>query len=194
MSQKNFESTLASEPLLNEEAVVEAAAAEAVALARAASEAVREVVQMVQNNNHQPVIRQNKGVDSYLANQILRTEIQVNSPDGYANDALLEDLESYGIMDVDGKLDDDAQYTENIAVKSVRQSERRARRTRAAIKAATIVRASQKTATSSKKKRLKGSSPSMNPLGSLWKMTGRRLLTAKEEVEFSEGIQVRLLY
>ncbi|PAN42296.1 hypothetical protein PAHAL_8G140300 [Panicum hallii] len=186
--QRNFESTLASEALLNEEAVVEAAAAEAVALARAAAEAVREVVQMVQNNNHQPVIRQ-KGVDSYLANEILRTEIQLSSPDGYANDVLLEDLESYGIMAVDGELDDDAQCTENIAVKSARQSERRARRTRAAIKAATTVRASQKTATSSKKKRLKGSSPSMNPLGSLWKMTGRRLLTAKEEVEFSEGIQ-----
>ncbi|RCV38075.1 hypothetical protein SEVIR_8G118200v4 [Setaria viridis] len=187
--QRNFESTLASEALLNEEAVVEAAAAEAVALARAAAEAALEVVQMVQNNNHQPVIRQKKVVDSYLANEILRTEIQPSSPDGYANDVLLEDFESYGIMAGGGELDDDAQYTENIAVKSARQSERRARRTRAAIKAATTVRASQKTATSSKKKRPKGSSPSMNPLGSLWKMTGRRLLTAKEEVEFSEGIQ-----
>ncbi|CAN6381204.1 unnamed protein product [Urochloa humidicola] len=187
--QRNFESTFASEALLNEEAVVEAAAAEAVALARAAAELAREIVQMVQNNNQQPVIRQKKGVDSYLANEILRTEIQPGSLDGYANDVLLEDLESYGIVAAGAELDDDAHYTENIAVKSARQSERRARRTRAAIKAATTVRASQKAATSSKKKRLKGSSPSMNPLGSLWKMTGRRLLTAKEEVEFSEGIQ-----
>ncbi|OEL26609.1 RNA polymerase sigma factor sigB [Dichanthelium oligosanthes] len=186
--QRNFESILESEALLNEEAIVEAAAAEAVALARAAAEAAREVVQMVQNNNHQPVIRKNKGVDSYLANEILRTEMQSSSPNGYINDVLLEDLESYGIVAADG-IDDDAQYTENIAVKSARQSERRARRTRAAIKAATTVRASQKTSTSSKKKRSKGSSPSMNPLGSLWKMTGRKLLTAKEEVEFSEGIQ-----
>ncbi|CAN6362902.1 unnamed protein product [Urochloa humidicola] len=187
--QRNFESTFASEALLNEEAVVEAAAAEAVALARAAAELAREIVQMVQNNNQQPVIRQKKGVDSYLANEIRRTEIQPGSLDGYANDVLLEDLESYGIVAAGAELDDDAHYTENIAVKSARQSERRARRTRAAIKAATTVRASQKAATSSKKKRLKGSSPSMNPLGSLWKMTGRRLLTAKEEVEFSEGIQ-----
>ncbi|CAO2148784.1 unnamed protein product [Urochloa humidicola] len=144
---------------------------------------------MAQNNNQQPVIRQKKGADSYLANEILRTEIQPSSVDGYANDVLLEDLESYVIVAADGELDDDAHYTENIAVKSARQSERRARGTRAAIKAATTIRASQKAATSSKKKRLKGSSPSMNPLGSLWKMTGRRLLTAKEEVEFSEGIQ-----
>ncbi|CAO2141564.1 unnamed protein product [Urochloa humidicola] len=185
--QRNFESTFASEALLNEEAVVEAAAAEAVALARAAAEAAREIVQMVHNNNQQPVIRQKKGADSYLANEILRTEIQ---PSSYlANDVLLEDLDSCGIVAADGELDDDAHYTENIAVKSARQSERRARRTRAAIKAATTVRASQKAATSSKKKRLKGSSHSMNPLGSLWKMTGRKLLTAEEEVEFSEGIQ-----
>ncbi|XP_066337033.1 RNA polymerase sigma factor sigB-like [Miscanthus floridulus] len=187
--QRNFEATLASEALLNEEAVVEAAAAEAVALARAAAEAAQEVVQMVQKNNHQPIIRQKKGVDNYLANEILRTEMQSSSPDMYANNPLMEDLESYGIMASEDELDAYAQYTENIAVKSARQSERRARRTRAAIKASTTLRASQKAASSSKKKRSKGSSSSMNPLGSLWKMTGRRLLTAKEEVEFSEGIQ-----
>jgi hypothetical protein len=146
---------------------------------------------MVQKNNHQPVIRQKKGVDNYLANEILRTEMQSSSPDMYANNPLMEDLESYGIM---ASEDAYAQYTENIAVKSARQSERRARRTRAAIKASTTLRASQKAASSSKKKRSKGSSSSMNPLGSFWKMTGRRLLTAKEEVEFSEGIQVRLYY
>ncbi|XP_062197518.1 RNA polymerase sigma factor sigB [Phragmites australis] len=187
--QRNFESTLASEAHLNEEAVVAAAATEAVALARAAAEASREVVRMVQNNNEQPVVRQKKGVDNYLANEILRTEMESSIPNEYVNDVLLEDIEAYSIMGDEGVLDNDAQHTENIAVKSARQSERRARRTRAAIKAATTVRASQKSATSSKKKRSKGSSSSMNPLGSLWKMTGRRLLTAKEEVEFSEGIQ-----
>jgi len=133
-------------------------------------------------------------VDNYLANEILRIEMQSSSPDMYANNPLMEDLESYGIMASEDELDAYAQYTENIAVKSARQSERRARRTRAAIKASTTLRASQKAASSSKKKRSKGSSSSMNPLGSLWKMTGRRLLTAKEEVEFSEGIQVRLYY
>lgn len=201
MLQRSFESTLASKALLNAEVVVEAAAAEAVALARTAAEAAQEVFQMVQNNNHQSVVRQKKDVDSYLANEILRTEIQPHTPDGYANDVLLKDIESCGFIAADGelntadsKLDNDGQYTENIAVKSARHSERRARRMRAAIKAATTVCALQKSATTSKKKRLKGSSPSMNPLGSLWKMTGRRLLIAKEEVEFSEGIQVRLMY
>lgn len=187
--QRNFEATLASEALLNEEAVVAAAAAEAVALARAAAEAAQEVVQIVQRNNHQPVIRPKKCVDNYLANEILRTEMRSSSPDMYANNPLMEYLDSYGIMDAEDELDAYAQYTENIAVKSARQSERKARRTRAAIKASTTLHASQKVALSSKKKRSKGSSSSMNPLGSLWKMTGRRLLTAKEEVEFSEGIQ-----
>lgn len=202
MLQRNFESTLASEALLNEETLVKAAAVEAVALARAAAEAAQEVVQMAQKNSYQPVVRQKKGVASYLANEILRTEIQPRTPDGYDNDVLVEDIESYGIKapdgeldSADGELDNDTRYMEkNIAVKSARQSERRARRIRAETKAVTSVRASQKSATTSKKKRLKGSSPSMNPLGSLWKMTGRRLLTAKEEVEFSEGIQVRLTY
>nr|CAB3502416.1 unnamed protein product [Digitaria exilis] len=199
--KRNFESTLASEALLNEETLVKAAAVEAVALARAAAEAAQEVVQMAQKNSYQPVVRQKKGVDSYLANEILRTEIQPRTPDGYDNDVLVEDIESYGIKapdgeldSADGELDNDTRYMEkNIAVKSARQSERRARRIRAETKAVTSVRASQKSATTSKKKRLKGSSPSMNPLGSLWKMTGRRLLTAKEEVEFSEGIQAFLV-
>jgi hypothetical protein len=193
--QRNFESKFSSEALLNEEAVVAAAAAEAVALARAAAEAAQEVIRMVQkNNNQQPLIRQKNAVDNYLANEILRTEMKLNSFSEHSNDVLLEDLETYGVMGDEGKLEDNAQYTENIAVKSARQSERRARRTRAAIKAATSVSASQKMTTSSKKKRSKGSSTSMNPLGSLWKMTGRKLLTAKEEVEFSNGIQVALLY
>lgn len=187
--QRNFESTLASEALLDEEAVVAAAAAEAVALARAAAEATQEVLRMVKKDNHQPQNRNLKGMDTYLANKILLIEMQLSNPEEYANDILLGDLESCAIMTAEDEFDNDAHYSQNIAVKSARQSERRARRTRAAIKAATTLRASQKNACPSKKKRSKGSSSSMNPLGSLWKMTGRRLLTAKEEVEFSEGIQ-----
>ncbi|KAL5203601.1 hypothetical protein ABZP36_008472 [Zizania latifolia] len=101
----------------------------------------------------------------------------------------LEEIDSSGILSDEAELENDTQEIHSIAVKSARQTERRARRTRAAIKAATVVCTAQKLATSSKKKRSKGSSSSTNPLGSLWKMTGRRLLTAKEEVEFSKGIQ-----
>lgn len=187
--QRNFESALASEAFLNEEAVVTAAAAEAVALARAAAEAAQEVVHMVQKNSPQPVLREKKAVENYLAKEILRTEMLCSSLDEYSDDVLLEDLESsHGVLNDEVELDDTQDY-KSIAVKSERQSERRARRTRAAIKAATTVRSSQKLASSSKKKRSKGPTTSMNPLGSLWKLTGRKLLTAKEEVELSNGIQ-----
>uniref|UniRef100_A0A453I0M4 RNA polymerase sigma factor n=1 Tax=Aegilops tauschii subsp. strangulata TaxID=200361 RepID=A0A453I0M4_AEGTS len=180
--QRNFESTLASETVLNKEAVVTAAAAEAVALARAAAEAAQEVVHMVQKSSSQPVFRKKGEVENYLAKEILRTEMLSSRANEYS------DGEPYGIPSDEAELDDDTQDADNIAVKSARQSERRARRTRATMKAATIVRSSPKLAASSKKKRSKGPS-TMNPLGSLWKMTGRKLLTAKEEVELSNGIQ-----
>uniref|UniRef100_A0A0D9XRT6 RNA polymerase sigma factor n=1 Tax=Leersia perrieri TaxID=77586 RepID=A0A0D9XRT6_9ORYZ len=187
--QKKIQSALASEAFLNEEAVVTAAAAEAIALARAAAEAAQEVVLMVQNNKKEPNTRPKKAVVNYLANEILRTEMKPNNLDKYGDSTLSENMDSYGILSDEAEVDDDAQDIPSIAVKSARQTERRARRTRAAIKAATIVHNSQKPPSSSKKKRSKGASSSTNPLGSLWKMTGRRLLTAKEEVEFSEGIQ-----
>ncbi|KAF0897408.1 hypothetical protein E2562_036944 [Oryza meyeriana var. granulata] len=185
--QKKIQSALASEAFLNEEAVVTAAAAEAVALARAAAEAAQEVVCMVQNNKNEPNTRPKKAVVNYLAKEILQTEMKPNRLDKYSDGIFSEEIDSYGILSDEAELDGDTQDIPSIAVKSARQTERRARRTRAAIKAATIVRTSQKPATSSKKKRSKGTGT--NPLGSLWKMTGRRLLTAKEEVEFSEGIQ-----
>ncbi|XP_037421060.1 RNA polymerase sigma factor sigB [Triticum urartu] len=185
--QRNFESTLASETVLNKEAVVTAAAAEAVALARAAAEAAQEVVHMVQKSSSQPVFRKKGEVENYLAKEILRTEMLSSRANEYSDGVLSGVLEPYGVLSDEAELDH-TQDADNIAVKSARQLERRARRTRATIKAATIVRSSPKLATSSKKKRSKGPS-TMNPLGSLWKMTGRKLLTAKEEVELSNGIQ-----
>ncbi|KAG8089779.1 hypothetical protein GUJ93_ZPchr0011g28253 [Zizania palustris] len=188
--QKKFESVLASEAFLNEEAVVTAAAAEAVALARAAAEAAHEVVCMVQNNNNEPIARPKKPVINYLAKEVIRMEVEPNSLYKYSDGGIwLEDIDSSGILSDETELENDTQDIHSIAVKSARQTERRARRTRAAIKAANVVCTAQKLATSSKKKRSKGSSSSTNPLGSLWKMTGRRLLTANEEVEFSKGIQ-----
>ncbi|KAE8770743.1 RNA polymerase sigma factor sigB [Hordeum vulgare] len=186
--QRNFESTLASETVLSKEAVVTAAAAEAVALARAAAEAAQEVVHMVQKSSSQPVFRKKGEVENYLAKEILRTEMLSSRAYEYSDGVLSGVLEPYGIPSDEAELDDDKQDAENIAVKSARQSERRARRTRATMKAAITVRGSLKLVTSSKKKRSKGPS-TMNPLGSLWKMTGRKLLTAKEEVELSNGIQ-----
>jgi hypothetical protein len=146
---------------------------------------------MVEKSSSQPVFRKKREVENYLAKEILRTEMLSSRANEYSDGVLSGVLEPYVIPSDEAELDDDTQDADNIAVKSARQSERRARRTRATMKAATIVRSSPKLATSSKKKRSKGPS-TMNPLGSLWKMTGRKLLTAKEEVELSNGIQVRL--
>ncbi|VAI05090.1 unnamed protein product [Triticum turgidum subsp. durum] len=138
---------------------------------------------VLQRNFESTLASEKKGeVENYLAKEILRTEMLSSRANEYS------DGEPYGIPSDEAELDDDTQDADNIAVKSARQSERRARRTRATMKAATIVRSSPKLAASSKKKRSKGPS-TMNPLGSLWKMTGRKLLTAKEEVELSNGIQ-----
>lgn len=106
----------------------------------------------------------------------------------YADACLSEDAGFSSIFSDESEVDDDEQCVQGVAVKSVRQSERRARRVRAAMKAAKSFSGRNPVAASSsaRKKRLKGC---RSPLGCFYKMTGRRLLTAKQEVEFSQGIQ-----
>ncbi|KAL6649656.1 hypothetical protein ACP70R_013880 [Stipagrostis hirtigluma subsp. patula] len=87
----------------------------------------------------------------------------------------------------DGFLAREVLRTEGVvAVRSARRSERRARRVRAAMKAAKSFSIRAPVESSSRKKRLKGC---RNPLACFYKMTGRKLLTAKQEIELSEGIQ-----
>uniref|UniRef100_J3LME6 RNA polymerase sigma factor n=1 Tax=Oryza brachyantha TaxID=4533 RepID=J3LME6_ORYBR len=169
------------EAILNQAAVVAAAAAEAVALARAAAEVAGEVARMAQTDQrHRPdFVTTCDTEDNYLAREILRAE--VGSRARYAEDAGFS-----SIFSDESEIDDDEQCIQGVAVKSVRQSERRARRVRAAMKSAKSFSCRNSVAASSRKKRLKGC---RSPLGCFYKMTGRRLLTAKQEVEFSQGIQ-----
>lgn len=77
-----------------------------------------------------------------------------------------------------------------IAVRSKRQTERKARRIRAAEKAATTV-VSMKSGSTIKKKRSSVQDDRSDPLRYLRGTTSTsRLLTATEEIELSEGIQV----
>ncbi|EAZ26410.1 hypothetical protein OsJ_10293 [Oryza sativa Japonica Group] len=176
------------EAILNQEAVVAAAAAEAVALARAAAEVAGEVVRMSQTEQrHRPdFVTTHDTEDNYLAREILRAEAGLGAR--YADACLSEDAGFSSIFSDESEVDDDEQCVQGVAVKSVRQSERRARRVRAAMKAAKSFSGRNPVAASSsaRKKRLKGC---RSPLGCFYKMTGRRLLTAKQEVEFSQGIQ-----
>ncbi|KAF0932747.1 hypothetical protein E2562_012088 [Oryza meyeriana var. granulata] len=174
------------EAILNQEAVVAAAAAEAVALARAAAEVAGEVARMAQTDQRHRLdfVTTRDTEDSYLKREILRAE--VGSGARYADAGLSEDAGFSSIFSDESEVDDDEQCIQGVAVKSVRLSERRARRVRAAMKAAKSFSGRNPVAAASRKKRLKGC---RSPLGCFYKMTGRRLLTAKQEVEFSQGIQ-----
>ncbi|WVZ56424.1 hypothetical protein U9M48_006960 [Paspalum notatum var. saurae] len=171
------------EALLNQEAVVSAAAAEAVALARSAAELAGEVARMAQKNHQTDAPRRDDAEDSFFAREVLRAEVRWEARS--AGIELLEDEEFGSIFNDESE--DDGQ---SIAVRSARRADRRARRVRAAMKAATCFSSRKPVVGASsslkKKKRSKGC---RNPLGCLFKMTGPRLLTAEQEVEFSKGIQ-----
>ncbi|CAN6289900.1 unnamed protein product [Urochloa humidicola] len=175
------------EALLNKEAMVAAAAAEAVALARAAAEVAGEVARMTQKDHQAdlPLPLRDDTEDSFLVRELHRTEVGWESRRA-AGLELLENDEFSSIFS--GEPEDDGERTEGVvAVKSARRSERRARRVRAAMKAAKPFSTGKPVgASSTSKKRLKGC---RNPLGCFYKMTGPKLLNAKQEVEFSEGIQ-----
>jgi hypothetical protein len=164
--------------------VVTAAAAEAVALARAAAEVAGEVARMVQIES-QPVDVDSHNVpeENYLTREFLRTEVRSR----YSDTSLLDDAGFVSIFSDESESDDDEQGVPGVAVKSARQLERRARRVRAATKLAKSFSDRRPVLASSRKKRVNGC---RNPLGCFYKMSGRRLLTAKQEVELSEGIQV----
>ncbi|XP_066382340.1 RNA polymerase sigma factor sigB-like [Miscanthus floridulus] len=174
------------EALLNKEAVVAAAAAEAVALARAAAEVAGEVARMAQKDHPADLPRRDDTEDSFLSREVLRTEVGLEAR--RAGLELLQGDEFSSIFsDESEDDDDDSGHSIAVAVKSARRSERRARRVRAAMKAAKCFSSGKPVgASSTRKKRLKGC---QTPLGCFYKMTGPRLLTAEQEVEFSEGIQ-----
>jgi hypothetical protein len=168
--------------------MVAAAAAEAVALARAAAEVAGEVARMAQKDHPADLPRRVDTEDSFLSREVLRTEVGLEAR--RAGLGLLEGDEFSSIFsDESEDDDDDSGHSIAVAVKSARRSERRARRVRAAMKAAKCFSSSRNAvgASSTRKKRLKGC---QTPLGCFYKMTGPRLLTAEQEVEFSEGIQV----
>jgi hypothetical protein len=171
--------------------MVAAAAAEAVALARAAAEVAGEVARMAQRDHRLDVPRRDTE-DSFLAKEVLRTEVgwEASHAPGVQ---LLEEEEFGSILFIDeSEDDDDGQCVQGVAaVRSARRAERRARRVRAAMKAAKSVSVRTPVASSSRKRRLKGC---RSPLGCFYKMTGSKLLTAKQEVEFSEGIQVSFTF
>lgn len=173
------------EALLNREAVVAAAAAEAVALARAAAEVAREAARLAQTE-HRPEsdVPRRDTENRFLSKEVLRTKVGWETRHAGVN---LQEEEEFNSIFSDESEDDEQGVEAVVAVRSARRNERKARRVRAMVKAAKPSSVRATVGSSSRKKRLKGC---RNPLGCFYKMTGPKLLTAKQEVEYSEGIQV----
>ncbi|WOL19009.1 RNA polymerase sigma factor sigB-like [Canna indica] len=204
-TKTSIETTLASEALLtSEEAVIAAASAEAVALARAALELAKDATQLigkylkteVEKSDISQSEADTKWHESYsptetewggVTNHSTVTETKLLVDNVALDQPLHTDNSSGTCIEPDIQITD---HTENIAVKSRRQTERRARRARAAEKGAAGV-ISQNYGSSGKKKcsTLQEIDYS-DPLRFLRGTTSTsKLLTAAEEIELSEGIQ-----
>ncbi|XP_052171424.1 RNA polymerase sigma factor sigB [Diospyros lotus] len=206
-TEANFGSSLAKETLLtSEEAIIAAASAEAVTLAKAAVKVAKAAAAMMTGHNScmelddkpEPILSES---DSVLFDRVELAETGLVSvtvePTTTAN-GLGENLSLNYLGEEDDCLEPTnedlellrAQIFNRIAVRSRRQTERKARRARAAEKAAMNV-VSVKSGSTSRKKR--GSIQDIDysdPLRYLRATTTTsRLLTASEEQELSGGIQ-----
>ncbi|WOG95652.1 hypothetical protein DCAR_0414978 [Daucus carota subsp. sativus] len=188
------EATLPMENLLtSEEAVIAAAASEAVALARAAAKSAKDAAMINSHKNStkidvKPTALTYEAVDS-LSERPELTQLGVAG--------VSQISQSEGRSDVEEPTVEELQILQeelgkSIAVRSSRQPERKARRARAAEKAsATVV--SVKSGSMSKKKRASQEIDHSDPLRYLRQTTSSsKLLTATEEQELSEGIQALL--
>lgn len=201
-----FQSTLATETLIeSEEAVIAAAAAEALALARAAAKYAKEAVIEAQRSELVSTEHKSTSVQSVSEELNFRCAQQLESePCEIAHDfinfgtSLTEDSSlrdpicGMGLLEPSNEELEllEAELFDGIAVRSNRQTERRTRREKAAEKAE-INSVPVKVLSPSRKKRSASRKVNYNdPLRHFRAMASKfKLLTAKEEVELSNGIQ-----
>ncbi|KAL6228427.1 hypothetical protein ACLB2K_002377 [Fragaria x ananassa] len=204
-TEANYGAALATETLLtSEEAVIAAAAAEAVTLAKAALKVAKDVALLVSNNHYAKVENSSPvscGTSAFHINwaQHLETEPTLRIGDSMASEtALVEDHflqiainESENVEPANEEFELlQEQLSNGIAARSSRQTERKARRTRAAEKAAASIVSVKSGSTSRKKRASLQDVDHSDPLRYLRATTHTsRLLTANEEIELSEGIQ-----
>ncbi|KAK9273067.1 hypothetical protein L1049_017874 [Liquidambar formosana] len=205
-TEVNFGATLATETFLtSEEAVIAAAAAEAIALAKAAVKVAKDAALMISNNRPTKAERKPAIFPSESGTiQLKRAQLIEPEHVGMVGDSVGagSGLGEYCSMLTLFKESDDLeptleelellqmQFSESIAVRSRRQTERKARRSRAAEKAAAGVVSVKSGSTSRKKRASLQEVDYSDPLRYLRGTTSTsRLLTATEELELSEGIQ-----
>ncbi|XP_021831361.1 RNA polymerase sigma factor sigB isoform X2 [Prunus avium] len=176
-TEANFGATLATENLLtSEEAVIAAAAAEAVTLAKAALKVAKDVALLHMETKQASRLGASMGSETALVeNHFIQLAIK-ESEDVESTNQEFELLRE--------------QLSEGITARSSRQIERKARRAKAAEKAAASVVSVKSGSTSRKKRASLQDVDHSDPLRYLRATTHTsRLLTANEEIELSEGIQ-----
>ncbi|KAJ7950641.1 RNA polymerase sigma factor [Quillaja saponaria] len=203
-TEENFKATLSKETLLtSEEAVIAAASAEAITLAKAAVKVAKDAALLF--NNNQPAKAENTSLLSSKSDELhlklaqhmeteqdglgefMGTESEMMD-DEYARDAIEESDDMEPTREELELLQE--RLFKSIAVRSRRQTERKARRERAAEKAAANVVSVKCGYTSRKRRASLQEIDYSDPLRYLRATTSTfRLLTATEELELSEGIQ-----
>ncbi|XP_059651761.1 RNA polymerase sigma factor sigB [Cornus florida] len=205
-TEANFAATLATETLLtSDEAIIAAAAAEAVALAKAAVKVAKDAAVMVSRNNStksdsKPTTILSEA-DSFQFGRAELAEIARVGLVEESKEAETEFGENYSLQYPIKEADDleptheelellQAQLSKSIAVRSNRQTERKAKRAKAAEKSAASI-VSVKPGSTSRRKRVSVQDIDYSdPLRYLRGTTSSsKLLTATEEHQLSEGIQ-----
>ncbi|KAB2608461.1 RNA polymerase sigma factor sigB [Pyrus ussuriensis x Pyrus communis] len=175
-TEANFGSTLATETLLtSEEAVIAAAAAEAVTLAKAALKVAKDVAML------------------HIETKPVRVGASMGAETAFLEDHFIQSAEKES-EEVERTNEEfellQEQLSKGITAKSSRQTERKARRSKAAEKAAASVVSVKSGSTSRKKRSSVQEIDHSDPLRYLRSTTHTsRLLTANEEIELSAGIQ-----
>ncbi|XP_048446080.1 RNA polymerase sigma factor sigB-like isoform X3 [Pyrus x bretschneideri] len=175
-TEANFGSTLVTETLLtSEEAVIAAAAAEAVTLAKAALKVAKDVAML------------------HIETKPVRVGASMGAETAFLEDHFIQSAEKES-EEVERTNEEfellQEQLSKGITAKSSRQTERKARRSKAAEKAAASVVSVKSGSTSRKKRSSVQEIDHSDPLRYLRSTTHTsRLLTANEEIELSAGIQ-----
>lgn len=202
-AQAKFDTALAAKLLIeNEEAVIAAAAAEALALARSAAKFAKEAALMAVSGSSQSTSSESNPEGQSLhvnGAQLLKSEQLGNVRNFESEDTSLR--ESYITQHPVSEPEDmeptneellllEAELDESITVRSTRQGERKAKRARASEKASSNV-VTLKLGSNTRKKRTSVQEVDYSdPLRYLRGTTSSsRLLTASEETELSAGIQ-----
>nr|AKC88676.1 sigma factor [Pelargonium transvaalense] len=200
LMEANFEAALAREALLRSDQAVVTAAAEAVALAKAAVKITKDAKALMLTNyqdgniESRPIIlsRVNDTRSSWV--QPTETEVSEVGVSSGSDIGAMEDCSVQYPTKEPSYLDEELKFfpkqlSSTVAVRSTRQRERKARRAKAAEKASSSVVAVKPVSTSSKKRVSSKDVKCNDPLRRVRGITSSKLLTADEERKLSEGVQ-----